>query len=73
MLALLDKQSGQKNCDNSHSDKSKRNKSKGNKSKNKKYKFKYIAPKTGEPYKKEVNSKTYYYCNKLYGSEGVPI
>ena len=47
------------------------NKFKGNKSKNKKYEFKYIAPKAGEPHKKEVNGKKYYYYTKPHGLDSV--
>ena len=73
--ALLDKHGGKKNGDNPNGGKSrnKKNKSKGNKTKQKKDEFKYVAPKAGESHEKEVNGKTYYYCDKPHGSEEVPM
>ena len=75
-LTLLDKHSSKKNGDNSNGSKFKNNKkkkSKGNKSIRKQDKFKYLVPKAREPHKKEVNGKIYYYCDKPYGIDGVPM
>ena len=75
VLALLHKYNGKKDSSDSKDGKSKKkkNQSKGNKSKYKKDEFKYVALKARESYKKEVNSKKYYYYDKLYGPDRIPM
>ena len=72
--SLLDKHGGKKDHNKGSRSKTKdKNKSNRKKTKRKEYEFKCVAPKDGEPHEKEVNGKTYYYCDKPHGSEGVPM